>query len=152
MLLVGCGASGAIAGIFKAPIAGVAFTLEVLMLDLTMASISPLIISAVSGAAISYFLTNDHRAIFYFETFEPFALDRIPFLVILGVACGLMSLYFVRGTNWAETVFKKINGFSVEDRWVYLFSFSPHCTVKVTTLSEHFWEAISKSYFRSLYS
>lgn len=111
MLLVGCGASGAIAGIFKAPIAGVAFTLEVLMLDLTMASISPLIISAVSGAAISYFLTNDHRAIFYFETFEPFALDRIPFLVILGVACGLMSLYFVRGTNWAETVFKKINGF-----------------------------------------
>ena len=54
MLLVGCGASGAIAGIFKAPIAGVAFTLEVLMLDLTMASISPLIISAVSGTAIFF--------------------------------------------------------------------------------------------------
>lgn len=111
MLLVGCGASGAIAGVFKAPIAGVAFTLEVLMLDLTMASVSPLIISAVAGAATSYFLTGDPRAIFYFETFEPFALDRIPYLVILGVACGLMSLYFVRGTNWFETLFKKIENF-----------------------------------------
>ena len=62
MLLVGCGASGAIAGIFKAPIAGVAFTLEVLMLDLTMASISPLIISAVSGAAISCLLYTSDAA------------------------------------------------------------------------------------------
>ncbi len=111
MLLIGCGASGAIAGVFKAPIAGVAFTLEVLMLDLTMASVSPLIISAVTGAAISYFLTGDHHAIFYMETLEPFALERIPFLVILGVVCGLMSLYFVRSTNWFETTFKKIKNF-----------------------------------------
>lgn len=113
MLLIGCGASGAIAGVFKAPIAGVAFTLEVLMLDLTMASISPLIISAVSGAAIAYFLTGNHYAIFYMETLESFALDRIPFIIILGVACGLMSLYFVRSTNWFETKFKKIQNFWV---------------------------------------
>ena len=87
MLLVGCGASGAIAGIFKAPIAGVMFTLEVLMLDLTMASISPLIISAVAGAAVAYFLTGD-LAIFYTQDFEPFDLSRIPSHIILGVVCG----------------------------------------------------------------
>ncbi len=110
MLLVGCGASGAIAGVFKAPIAGVAFTLEVLMLDLTMASVSPLIISAVAGAAVAYFL-HGSRAVFYFESFKPFALDRIPFLVLLGIVCGLMSLYFVRGTNWFEATFKRINNF-----------------------------------------
>ena len=110
MLLVGCGASGAIAGIFKAPIAGVMFTLEVLMLDLTMASISPLIISAVAGAAVAYFLTGD-LAIFYAQDFEPFELSRIPSHIILGVVCGLMSLYFVRTTHWFETVYKKINNF-----------------------------------------
>ena len=110
MLLVGCGASGAIAGIFKAPIAGVMFTLEVLMLDLTMASISPLIISAVAGAAVAYFLTGD-LAIFYTQDFEPFDLSRIPSHIILGVVCGLMSLYFVRTTHWFETVYKKINNF-----------------------------------------
>lgn len=110
MLLVGCGASGAIAGIFKAPIAGVMFTLEVLMLDLTMASISPLIISAVAGAAVAYFLTGD-LAIFYTQDFEPFELSRIPSHIILGVVCGLMSLYFVRTTYWFETVYKKINNF-----------------------------------------
>ncbi len=114
MLLIGCGASGAIAGVFKAPIAGVTFTLEVLMLDLTMASISPLIISAVSGAAIAYFLTGDHHAIFYMEeALEPFALERIPYIVILGIVCGLMSLYFVRSTDWFETTFKKISNFWV---------------------------------------
>jgi chloride channel len=110
MLLVGCGASGAIAGIFKAPIAGVMFTLEVLMLDLTMASISPLIISAVAGAAVAYFLTGD-LAIFYTQDFDPFELSRIPSHIILGVVCGLMSLYFVRTTHWFETVYKKINNF-----------------------------------------
>jgi len=110
MLLVGCGASGAIAGIFKAPIAGVMFTLEVLMLDLTMASISPLIISAVAGVAVAYFLTGD-LAIFYTQDFEPFDLSRIPSHIILGVVCGLMSLYFVRTTHWFETVYKKINNF-----------------------------------------
>ena len=110
MLLVGCGASGAIAGIFKAPIAGVMFTLEVLMLDLTMASISPLIISAVAGAAVAYFLTGD-LAIFYTQDFEPFELSRIPSHIILGVVCGLMSLYFVRTTHWFETVYKNINNF-----------------------------------------
>ena len=105
MLLVGCGAAGAIGGIFKAPIAGVAFTLEVLLLDLTMTSIAPLLISAVSGTAVSYFLMGN-QVMFHFSGFEPFELKRIPFLIILGIVCGLMSLYFTRGTNWLEQKFK----------------------------------------------
>ena len=60
MLLVGCGAAGAIAGIFKAPIAGLVFTLEVLMIDLTMTSLLPLLISAVTAATVSYILSLIH--------------------------------------------------------------------------------------------
>ncbi|MDR0828724.1 MAG: chloride channel protein [Prevotellaceae bacterium] len=114
MLLVGCGAAGAIGGIFKAPIAGVAFTLEVLLLDLTMTSVAPLLISAVSATAVSYLLMGQ-QVMFRFDTFEPFALSRIPFLLVLGVVCGLMSLYFVRGMNWLEQKFKrKIKNFYVK--------------------------------------
>jgi CIC family chloride channel protein len=111
MLLVGCGAAGAIGGIFKAPIAGVAFTLEVLLLDLTMTSIAPLLISAVSATAVSYFLMGN-QVMFHFKNFEPFELHRIPFLIILGIVCGLMSLYFTRGMNWLEQKFKlKVKNF-----------------------------------------
>ena len=111
MLLVGCGAAGAIGGIFKAPIAGVAFTLEVLLIDLTMTSIAPLLISAVTATAVSYFLMGN-QVMFHFSNFEPFMLERIPFLIILGIVCGLMSLYFTRGMNWLEQKFQnKIKNF-----------------------------------------
>ncbi len=108
MLLVGCGAAGAIGGIFKAPIAGVAFVMEVLLLDLTMTSIVPLLIAAVTATAMSY-LFNGDAVMFQFESYVPFDLERIPYLIILGVACGLVSLYFTRGINRLERFFKKIN-------------------------------------------
>ncbi|HRS67129.1 MAG TPA: chloride channel protein [Paludibacteraceae bacterium] len=107
MLLVGCGAAGAIGGIFKAPIAGVAFTMEVLLLDLTMTSIAPLLITAVTATAMSYFLMGN-EVMFRFDTYEAFSLERIPYLILLGVVCGLVSLYFTRGMNWLEGRFKKI--------------------------------------------
>lgn len=71
MLLVGCGAAGAVAGIFKAPIAGLVFTLEVLMIDLTMASLLPLLVSCVTAATVSYILTGPD-AMFKFHMDEPF--------------------------------------------------------------------------------
>ena len=80
MLLVGCGAAGAIGGIFKAPIAGVAFTLEVLLLDLTMTSIAPLLISSVTATAFSYFLMGSD-AMFRFYLYELFSLERIQFII-----------------------------------------------------------------------
>ncbi len=110
MLLVGCGAAGAIAGIFKAPIAGMIFTIEVLMLDLTMGSVLPLLITSVTAATVSYIFTGTN-AMFQFSQTEPFDMHRIPYVLLLGVICGLVSLYFTRSMNWAEGIFRKIGTF-----------------------------------------
>lgn len=106
MLLVGCGAAGAVSGIFKAPIAGLVFTLEVLMIDLTMASLLPLLISSVTAASMSYLLTGT-EAMFQFTLKYPFALERIPYAIMLGVFCGLIAWYFTRSMNWIEGIFSK---------------------------------------------
>ncbi|GHT71717.1 chloride channel protein [Bacteroidia bacterium] len=110
MLLVGCGAAGAIAGIFKAPIAGLLFTIEVLMLDLTMTSVLPLLISSVTAATVSYIFTGQ-EAMFKFTQVEAFVIGRIPYVLILGVVCGLASLYFTRATIWFESIFRKLKTF-----------------------------------------
>lgn len=109
MLLVGCGAAGAIAGIFKAPIAGLCFTLEVLMIDLTMASLLPLMISAVTAAIFSYVLTGTN-SMFSFHMDQFFQLERIPYTILLGIFTGLVSLYFTRAMNWIEGIFGKTQG------------------------------------------
>ena len=101
MLMIGCGAAGAIGGIFKAPIAGLVFTLEVLMMDLTMTSVAPLLISSVTATAISYILTGTDP-MFPLKSVEPFLVQRIPWYLILGAVCGLASLYFTRGMNKLE--------------------------------------------------
>lgn len=106
-LMIGCGAAGAIAGIFKAPIAALIFALEVLMLDLTMASLIPLLIAAVTGASISAFLMGS-AVIFSFSVSEPFNLANIPFYIILGIVTGLVSLYFTRANIFIESRFGKI--------------------------------------------
>ena len=108
MLLVGCGAAGAVAGIFKAPIAGLVFTLEVLMIDLTMSSLLPLLISAVTAATVSY-ITTGTEAMFKFHLDQAFELERIPYVILLGIFCGLVSLYFTRAMNSVEGVFGKLN-------------------------------------------
>ncbi len=106
MLLIGCGAAGAVAGIFKAPIAGLVFTLEVLMIDLTMASLLPLLISSVTATVVSYCFTGT-QAMFRFHLDDPFVMERIPHAIILGIACGLVSLYFTRAMDAVEDVFRK---------------------------------------------
>ena len=107
MLMIGCGAAGAIGGIFKAPIAGLVFTLEVLMMDITMNSIAPLLISSVTATAIAYFTTG-FTPMFELTTIESFTLGRIPWYLLLGVACGFVSLYFTRGKNSLEQHFKRL--------------------------------------------
>ena len=106
-ILIGCGAAGAIAGIFKAPIAAVVFSLEVLMLDLTMWSIIPLLISAVTGATVSYFLLGK-GFLFSFQLTEPFVLRNIPWFIFLGIFCGLVSFYFTRININIESLFEKL--------------------------------------------
>lgn len=106
-LMVGCGAAGAIGGIFKAPMAGMIFTLEVLMLDLTMASLIPLLISSITGASVTYFFMGKAVLLSYDVT-TPFVINNIPYYIILGVFAGLVSLYFTRFSMYLESIFGKI--------------------------------------------
>lgn len=112
MLLVGCGAAAGIAGIFRAPIAGMLFTLEVLMIDLTGATVMPLLISSITGATVAYILEG-YGAEFFFSQSEPFQTNRIPFTILLGVVCGFVSLYFTRAMFMLEKWFG-----SIPNRWI----------------------------------
>lgn len=137
MLLIGCGASGAVAGIFKAPIAGLMFTLEVLMVDLTMASLLPLLVSCLTATCITYAWTG-MSPMFNFTMNSPFVVNRVPTAVMLGISCGFISLYFTRVMNWFEQVFGRLNnmykklalGGVVLALLIYFFL---HFMVKVTT-------------------
>ena len=107
ILLVGCGASAAIAGIFKAPIAGLVFTLEVLMVDLSMASLLPILISCVTATCFSYILMGE-KSLFDFTLTDPWELDRVPACILLGVFCGFVSLYFMRAMSVCEGFFAQL--------------------------------------------
>jgi CIC family chloride channel protein len=129
MLLVGCGAAGAIAGIFKAPIAGLVFTLEVLMIDLTMASLMPILVSCVTATCFTYIISGD-AALFTFHLDDSWTVQRIPACVLLGIFCGLVSLYFIRAMGFCEGIFarfkdkplvKLIIGGSVLSLLIFLF-------------------------------
>ena len=99
-ILLGCGAAAAVAGIFKAPLAGVLFVLEILLFNISMTSMMPLLISTVSATVISYiFLGQDTP---FQCTLTPFDLRNIPFYIILGLFCGGCSIYFIRTTLWLE--------------------------------------------------
>ncbi len=108
VLLVGCGAAGAIAGIFKAPIAALIFSFEVLMLDLTTWSMVPLLISSVTAATVSHFFLGE-KVVFSFTISEPFLLSNLPFYLLLGVFTGLVSLYFTRMNMWVEHTMSRIS-------------------------------------------
>ena len=106
-LLIGCGAAGAVSGIFKAPIAGIVFTLEILLLDLTISSIVPLLISSVTADTVAYFLMGD-KVLFSFNIAGAFNISNIPWYLVLGVISGLISLYFSKMTLFLEGSYQKI--------------------------------------------
>jgi len=106
MTLVGCGAAGAIAGVFKAPIAGLVFTLEVLMIDMTMSALLPILVSCVTATCFIYIFKGD-AALFTFHLDSEWSVERIPACVLLGITCGLVSLYFIRMMGSCENIFSK---------------------------------------------
>lgn len=108
MLLVGCGATAAVSGIFKAPIAGLVFTLEILMVDLTMASLLPILLSSVTATCFSYFFTGG-SAMYDFKMDYLWSLERVPPTILLGIGCGFLSLYFMRLMSWCENGYGKLS-------------------------------------------
>lgn len=107
MLLVGCGAAAAIAGIFKAPIAGLVFTLEVLMVDLSMASLLPILVASVTATCFTYIFMGSN-SLFSFHLDGEWIVERVPACILLGVSCGLVSLYFIRMMTSCEGVFTRL--------------------------------------------
>ena len=101
----------AVAGIFKAPIAGLMFVIEVLMLDLTMKSLPPLLTTSITSVCVSYAIYGTD-AMFNFSLDKEFSIDIIPACVFLGIFCGFLSLYFTRTMNWFERIFARL-----KSRW-----------------------------------
>jgi CIC family chloride channel protein len=108
-LLIGCGSAGAISAIFNSPIAGVIFSIEVIMAEVTINSFIPLLIASVCGSLISLMLLGDD-VLFSFNLTETFVASDTPFYILLGIFCGLVALYFTRATFKIEGYIKKVKG------------------------------------------
>lgn len=114
-ILLGCGAAGAVSGIFKAPLAGVLFTIEILLFNVSMASMLPLLLSTVSAAMVSWLILGQEPV--FACTIVSFSMGNVPFYLIMGVIMGLCSLYFTNGTLWLEDKLGKIGNAYL--KWVF---------------------------------
>lgn len=107
-LLVGCAAAGAMASIFKAPIAGIIFAIEIFSLDLTLASMIPLLTASVTAILTSYFFLGNETILQSVIT-EDFDIKDAPFYILLGVFAAFISIYFTKLYFFAVKQFKRIN-------------------------------------------
>ena len=105
-LLLGCGAAGAVSGFFNAPLAGLLFTMEILFFNNAMNSVLPLMVSSISATAVSYLILG--RETIFNVAIVAFSLKNIPWYLVLGVFCGLCSLYFLRTTLFMEDLLGKL--------------------------------------------
>lgn len=108
-LLLGCACTGAMASIFKAPIAAIVFALEVIMLDLKMSSLVPLLMASASAALTSYFFLGQD-VLYPISITDTFHLNELPLYILLGILTGLVSVYFTRSYMFVGGFFEKISG------------------------------------------
>ena len=107
ILLLACGSSAAMAAIFKAPVASIVFAIEVLMIDLTASTAVPLLISAATGTILSLlFLGED--VMLTNTPVTPFRLYNVWIYIVLGMAAGLVSVYFLRASRLVDRIFSKL--------------------------------------------
>jgi CIC family chloride channel protein len=111
-LLIGCGAAGAISAIFGAPIGAVIFAIEVILLEISTASFIPLLIASVMGSITSMILIGD-GSLFNFDLKETFIAAHMPYYLLLGIICGLVSLYFSSMVRATEKIMDDIG-----DQWM----------------------------------
>jgi chloride channel protein, CIC family len=107
-LLIGCGTAGAISAIFNSPVAGVIFAIEVILADVTISLFIPILIASVTGSLVSKTLLGND-ILFSFQLKDSFTAADTPYYILLGVACGLVSLYFTRLTYFVEGKLSRIN-------------------------------------------
>ena len=112
ILMIGCAAAGSLAAIFKAPVAAIIFAVEVIMIDLTTASLVPLLMASLSALLTTYLFVNDGQLLSLDEV-APFKARYLFYYVVLGIGCGVFSFYFNRIYLW---ITHRMNAF--KDGWV----------------------------------
>jgi CIC family chloride channel protein len=110
VLLLGAASVGAMSAIFKAPIAAIVFGLEVIMLDLTMASLIPLLLASASATLMSYLLLG-MDVVYPFNVQHGFVMAEVPYYIALGIIGGLVAFYFTKTYLFIESIFEKIKGY-----------------------------------------
>jgi len=106
-LLIGCAGAGAMSAIFKAPIAAIIFAVEVFSLDLTLASMVPLLLASVSAITTSYFFLGTD-VLLPFKITDKFVINDIPFYILLGLVASMVSIYYTKMYTYIQDLFEKI--------------------------------------------